>query len=157
MQRVDDRENDPFDRRHYTAWCGVWRDDEGRHWMCYLFWHPGLWWDVFRPGSVWRGMRLNALRSMWRGRKKFVYQETEEDERAREETAELYRMWGDTPIRAFDPDKVRAMLTDRPGRRLGGAEAWLARRKEEERERKLHRRIYRWFGSRIPKREERPR
>jgi hypothetical protein len=70
LQRVDDLLGDTFNRRHYNTWVGVWRDKRGNHYERVLVWHPRLWWEIFRPGSVWRGMRLVAVRSFFRDRKK---------------------------------------------------------------------------------------
>ena len=70
-------DHDPFDRRHYNAYIGVWRDEAGDHYERVLFWHPALWWDIFRPGSLWRGMRLRAVRSFWRNRRRFLWSEDE--------------------------------------------------------------------------------
>jgi hypothetical protein len=74
MQRVDDRRGDPYARRRYNAYCGVFRDEHtGDHYERLLLWHPLLWWDVLRPSSLWRGWRLGALRSFWRNRKVFLF------------------------------------------------------------------------------------
>jgi hypothetical protein len=75
MQRVDDRVNDPFDRRNYNAWVGVWRDEQGNHYRRFLLWHPRLWWDVFKPNSLYEGMRLRAIRLFWSKRKELLWSE----------------------------------------------------------------------------------
>jgi hypothetical protein len=77
MQRVDDRVNDRYDRRRYNAYCGVYRDEDGNLYQLTSVWHPLLWWDVLRPGSLWRGWRLGALRSFWEHRKVFLTAEGE--------------------------------------------------------------------------------
>ncbi len=73
MQRIDDRKYDAYDRRRYSAWCGLYRDRHGAHWQRTLWWHPAFWWDIFRPGSPWRGMRRRAVRSFWKARKAPIY------------------------------------------------------------------------------------
>ena len=78
MERVDDRVNDRHDRRKFNAYCGVWRDEDGSHYQRFLLWHPALWWDVLRPGSLWRGARVEALRSMWQNRQTFLYREEDD-------------------------------------------------------------------------------
>ena len=80
MQRVDDRVNDPYDRRKYNAWCGVWRDESGNHYQRVLLWHPLLWWDLLRPASLFRGMRAHALLSYWKNRRVLLMNEASEDE-----------------------------------------------------------------------------
>jgi hypothetical protein len=69
--------SDRYDRRRYNAYCGVYRAEDGNLYERYLLWHPLLWWDVLRPGSLWRGMRLSALRSFYKHRKVFLFSEGE--------------------------------------------------------------------------------
>jgi hypothetical protein len=77
MERVDDRINDAFDRRHFNAWCGLWRDEHGRHYQRTLWWHPAFWVDLLRPSSMFRGMRLSALRTFIKNRRTFIYDDSE--------------------------------------------------------------------------------
>lgn len=77
MQRVDDRFSDRYDRRRFSASCGVYRDEDGKLYQLTRVWHPLFWWDILRPGSLWRGWRLGALRSFWEHRKLFIFSEGE--------------------------------------------------------------------------------